>query len=447
MSPKSKDKSRHYPTQTRFGPEFDELFEKIAKDAAGKPLSESLKPDSGSMVAEAIGRIVEIAMQQEMTAHLGYEPHERLDPGQQGNDEPTRRLNTRNGTSKKTLKTSHGQTEINVPRDRDASFDPVILPKRSSVTQELEDRVIALYTSGLSTRDIQEHLVELYGVEASSDFISNLTRKLDEELTAWRNRPLNAVYPILYVDCIHIKVRHSHGVRSTAVYQLCGYNESGQLEVLGLYMAPEGETAESARFWHKCMIDLENRGVRDVLILCADGLEGLEKAAKAVWEEVQFSPCVVHLIRNSTKFVHHSDRKPLCKDLKTIYGATSYEVAELKLMEFKEQWNDKYPRIVEKWEGYLPRLKHLWEYGAAIRKLVYTTNPIENVRNQQRKVLKTKRSLPNIESCLRLMTLLARKITTKNLKRGRRLDWRKIVAGLHIHFEGRIPARWGLDQL
>lgn len=299
--PKTPRKNRQ-----RFSPEIEQVLQMAAKEAAGKPLSETLNPDSGSLLTQFMGRIIELAMQEEMTEHLGYQPYERLPKDQSQAVEPTR-SNSRNGHYKKTVETTNGTTVIEVPRDRDGSFEPQILPKGQRVSHELEQRIISMLTCGMSTRDIGEHLTQLYGTKTDSQFVSRLTIKLDDELTAWRNRPLEAVLPIVFVDAIHLKVRHSHGVHSTAVYQVCAYNEDGKLEIVGLYMAPEGQTGEGASFWHQVFVELHSRGVKDILFMSADGLEGLEKAARALWPEVSFQPCVVHLVRASMRYVVRKD--------------------------------------------------------------------------------------------------------------------------------------------
>ncbi len=426
-----------------FSPEVELLLKRAAKEAAGKPLGDSLKPQSGSLMSQMIARMVELAMDEEMTDHLGYEPNERITFDQAHSKGLPRRPNTRNGHTTKSVVTSYGPVDIEVPRDRLATFAPTTLPKRQSLSQELQERIVAMYTAGMSTRDIEEHIEEFYGADLNSDFISRLTVRMDQELIQWRNRPLEALYPVVLVDAIHLKVRHTQGVESTAVYQVCAYTDFGVLEILGLYMAPDGQTGESATFWHKVFAELHSRGMRDVLILCADGLEGLQKAARAIWPQLYFSPCVVHLVRSSTKYVASKDREKVCSSLKQIYQAPSFEAAMEGLDELERQWKEKYPKVVELWQGHTLALEGLWSMGPMLRKLIYTTNAIENVHNQQRKVLKTKRSFPNRDSSLRLMTLLARKINDKAFNRRTRPDWKQIVAALQIQFEGRIPENWG----
>lgn len=437
----TKRKSKPYPKTANSFPEpIEEYLSQIAKQAAGKPLSESLTQDSP--LSQLIGRVVEMAYAEELNQHLGYERHERAVEPTGG---PKRRKNTRNGSYAKTLKTSHGATTVEVPRDRDGSFEPQIIEKHRGMTAEMEARIVSMYACGMTTRDIQGHVEQMYGLETSPMFVSRVVEKLEPELKAWRNRPLEPVYPIVFIDAMHLKVRHSHGVRPTATYQICGYNESGHLDILGLYIAPEENgTSESASFWHQVLLELEGRGVVDLMIVSADGLSGLEQAVEAVYPSARFQPCVVHLTRNSFKLVSYKDRKKLATQLRAIYQAPTYEAAELALDELEAQWGRQYPGVVEQWKRHLPRLANLWTYGKALRKLVYTTNPIENVHRQLRKVTKNRGVMPNIDSATRLLTLVCMRLNDKEQnKQRRRNDWRQILRELHIHFGDRLPTDWG----
>ncbi len=422
-----------------FDPAFEERFlAPIAKRMAGKSLDES----PGSELNNLIGRIVEMALKEEMNEHLGYLPNERQSSQDNPRDDS---VNARNGYSAKTLKTSQGDVDIKIPRDRHADFEPHIVPKHQSMSKEVEARIISMYTLGLTTRDIVRHVEEIYGISGSSMLVSRLSKKLDDELTLWRDRPLEALYPILFVDAMYMPIRHDNGVSSTAVYNVSVYNENGRLEVIGLYISKaEMGRKESSTFWHQIFIKLQKRGLKDVLILCADGLAGLEDAARTVFPEMRFQPCVVHLIRASTRLISHKDRSGVCKSLKEIYAAPSYEVAEIKLEQLKQQWNDKYPGIIKQWQSNLPRLADLWTYGEFLRKAVYTTNAIENVHRQVRKVTKNRGSLPSVDSALRLFSLVLRDINKKEANKARpRNDWRAIINELHIHFEERLPKEWG----
>ena len=442
MTKEKKKRKRRGKSRNAFDPAIEELLlAPIAKEMAGKPLEEALTPDSP--LKQLIGRVVEMALKEEMQEHLGYSPNER-----QQTDEPEgngTRSNFRNGYSSKTLKTSHGKVDIDIPRDRSATFEPRVVPKHQTISEEIEKRIISMYTAGMTTRDIERHVEEMYGLDSSAMLVSRLSRKLDDELTQWRNRPLEPLYPIVFVDAMHIPVRHERGVVSTAVYQVCAYNEYGKLEVIGLYMSDkEAGRKESSRYWHQVFIELEKRGLKDILILCADGLNGLEDAAKTVFPDVHFQPCVVHLVRTSSRLITWQDRPGVCNALKKIYTAPSYEAAELALEKLIEEWGDRYPGVIDQWQKNLPRLANLWIYSEPLRCMVYTTNAIENVHRQARKVTKNRASLPNVNSTLRLMSLVLRDINRKaSGKTKGRNDWRRIVSELPLHFGDRVPENWG----
>lgn len=395
-----------------------------------------------SPLKDLIGRFVEIALEEEMRESLGHERYERHRAEPEADLEEGAH-NSRNGHSRKRLKTSHGTSEIRIPRDRQGEFEPKIVPKYKTISADVEARVIAMYTSGMTTRDIQRHVEELYQIEASEMFVSRLVEKLDPELSAWRNRPLESHYGIVFIDAIHMKVRHAQGVRATAAYQVSGYGESGVLEVLGLYMAPEGESpAESASFWYRTLLEVQQRGVKDILILCADGLTGLREMVAEVYPRTHFSPCVVHLMRRALKPVHDKDRKKVAPKLRAIYQALNYEEAEKALAEVEAAYGKQYPHLVKQWHASLPTLSELFGYSPALRKLVYTTNPIENINRQVRKVTKNRGALPNLDSAIRLLTLVLRDIDARNAARTRP-DWTPIARQLHIHFPGRLPEDWG----
>lgn len=411
----------------------------IAKQGAGKPLSESLA--EGSPLKDLIGRFVEIALEEEMREHLGYGPHDRLE----GKAEPDeRRENTRNGRTKKRLRTTHGATSIQVPRDRQGAFEPQIVPKYGTITAEVEQRVVSMYAAGMTTREIQAHVVELYGLEASEMFVSRIVERLDPMLAEWRSRPLETLYPVVYVDAIHQKVRHQTGITSTALYVVSGYGESGSMDILGVYIAPEGfSPAESASFWHQVLVTLEKRGLLDILVVCADELAGLEQAIASVYPRASFQPCVVHVMRSSMRHVPWSARREVARELKKIYQAPTYEKAELALETVRALYEKSYPGMVLKWTKTLPRLGELFRYSKVLRQLVYTINPIENVNRQIRKVTKNRGVMPNPESALRLVTLVLTRIDGRNKER-MRPDWTRIVQELAIHFPDRIPENWGL---
>lgn len=406
----------------------------IARQLAGKPLADALAPGSHSPLAALIGLVVEESLKQEMTDHLGYEPYQRT-------GEP--KDNARNGFSTKTLKTSHGPVDIKVPRDRNASFEPHVVPVGQTVSQELEQRVFALLHEGMSTHQIEEHLRGIYHARISASSISALAQKLDAELKQWRNRPLERVYPVLIVDAIYLKIRHARGVESTAVYQVCAWDDHGRLEILGVWIAEDGSSGESSTFWHKIFLDLKRRGLEDVVYLCMDGLSGLPQAARATWPRVNVQPCVVHLVRNSLRHVSSKKRHVLTNGLRAIYQAPTYEAAELALARLAEQWGEEHV-VVRQWEENLPALSELWNVGEALRKKISTTNAIENLHSQQRRYLKAVRSFPSRESALRRVTGISRKLSDKYTSVTQiRAQWKSVVNELHMLFPERMPPNWG----
>lgn len=433
------------PTPPALPSDIAALFERAVCESVGNPTPMS----AGSALARLIGRVFEVALEEELNEHLGYQPHERLvaEPTDTA-EEPaaTRRANTRNGYTGKRLKTAVGSTSIQVPRDRDASFEPRLLPKHRSAAQHVEERVVAMYASGMSTSDISEHLSALYGFEASEMFVSRLIERLDPELNAWRNRPLEELYAIVYVDALHLKVRHPSGVASTAAYIASGYGEAGHLEVLGVWIAPsefsEGH-GESARFWQTVFAELQKRGLKQLLIVSSDALSGMVEALAAVYPEAGHIPCVVHLMRASLSYVGSNDQKIVAADLKTIYQAPSYEAAEAALEACRQKYRTRYPAMLALWQRRLPELAALWNYTPVLRRLVYTSNPQENINRQVRKVTKNRGVMPNPDSAKRLLTLVLRQVDERSRRRPTRPDWVRIVEELHVLFAASLPPEWG----
>ena len=441
-TPQSKTKTRNRKGNSLEGlsvpPGFEDQLKAAAKEAAGKPLS--MEPDSP--LGRMIGLFVEHALKEELNEHLGYPANERSD----AEDQPRRR-NTRNGYSPKTLKTSMGSTGINVPRDRAGEFEPKLLPKHRTMSAEIEQRVLAMYAQGMTTRDIARHVRELYHFEASENFVSSFVERIEPELVAWRNRPLEALWAIIYVDAMHVKVRHSNGVASTAVYIVSGYAESGLHEVLGLWIAPSSHSeghGESASYWHVVLEELRKRGVRDLLFAASDALTGLAEALGLAFPTAQHIPCIVHQMRQSLAAVAAKDRKRIASELKQIYQAPSFEAAEQVLAEFAERHGDRQRRVILQWQQLLPRLSVLWTLSSGLRTMVYTTNPLENIHRQARKVTKNRAVLPSIDSALRLLTLVLMQIDRRASERNPRPDWTPIVNELHLKFADRLPPNWGL---
>jgi transposase-like protein len=327
---------------------------------------------------------------------------------------------------------------IQVPRDRTSEFQPVLLEKYQSSTNELEEKIIALYAKGVSTRDIQENLEELYGVEVSAQTISTITDKVWSLVEAWQTRPLAAVYPIVYLDAIHLKLRRDGRVLNTAVYIVLGVDVDGQRDVLGHWVGDGGcPLGEGATFWLSVVTDLQSRGVEDIFIACIDGLTGFKEAIVAVFPKTQIQRCIIHQVRHSLNYVSWKDRKAFVADLKTIYQAPTREAAEEKLLELDERWGDRYAVAVRSWERHWDDLATMFDYPAEIRRLIYTTNTVEGYNRQLRKVVKTKGALPSADAARKLLYLVTQGITKKWTASV--FNWAKMRNQLAIRFEGRFP--------
>lgn len=414
----------------------------LLSGAVGRPLSGG----ADSPMAAAMGAIVEHMLAAEFDEHVGHRRHERIEPTEE--QPATRRDNPRNGYARKTLKSSVGSASINVPRDRNGSFTPKVLPKNQSFTDELAARIVAMYAAGMTTRDLARQVSELYGVSVSDDFISDVVARIEPELKAWRSRPLEPVYAIVYIDALHLKIRHSNGVRATACYIASGYSESGVHQVLGVWIAPSEHSSghgESASYWYGVLNDLRNRGIEDVLFLASDDLTGIDEAIATSFVDAVHIPCVVHQIRNSLKQVGARARREVAAALKPIYGASTLEAAQLALADLEATYGTRYPALVQQWQRLLPRLEVLWQYSKELRRMLYTTNPQENINRQVRKVTKNRGVMPTIDSALRLLTLALRAIDERAAARARP-DWPAILRELHANFAARLPKYWG-DRL
>ena len=368
---------------------------------------------------------LEQMLEAELTAHLGYPRHA---------PEGRNSGNSRNGKRPRTLRTSTGDTTIQMPRDRNSTFQSPLLESYQTSTNELEDKIIGLYAKGMSARDIQATLHEAYGVEVSPATISTVTDKVWSLVEAWQNRALAAVYPIVYLDAIHLKLRRDGKVLNTAVYIVLGVDLDGQRDVLGHWV---GDGAEGANFWLSVVTDLQGRGVQDIFIACIDGLTGFKDAIQAVFPHTQIQRCLVHQVRQSLTYVAWKDRKAFTADLKTIYQAPNREAAEEKLLELAEKWSGTYPMAVRSWENNWEDLATMFEYTGEIRRLIYTTNAIEGYRGQLRKVTKTKGAFPTDEAARKLLFLVNRDITRKWTAPVP--NWARIRNQLAIRFAGRFP--------
>lgn len=374
----------------------NELIDELIKDCKTQ---EDLFGEKG-IVKEFVKRISERALKGELTHHLGYEQN-----AVEGNNSG----NSRNGFSTKTIKGEFGEAEIQVPRDRNGNFEPKFIGKNQTRFTGFDDKIIAMYARGLSTRDIQAQLHEIYGVEVSPTLISNATAEVVEDVKAWQSRSLDATYPIVYLDCIVVKIKEDARIINKAVYLALGVNLDGRKELLGMWISNN----EGAKFWLSVLTELKNRGLQNICIACVDGLTGFPEAIEAVYPNARVQLCILHMLRNSFKYVGWKDRKVLAKDLKPVYAAATAEEAELHLEEFAEKWDAKYPTISKSWRAHWANLITFFDYPADIRKAIYTTNAIESLNMTLRKVIKNKRVFPDNESAFKLLYLAINNISKK----------------------------------
>ena len=342
--------------------------------------------------------ILERALEAEMQAHLGYERYER-----------NASENARNGSFKKNLTTENGQLELEVPRDRKGSFEPVVVKKKQTRIEGLDDKIISLYAKGMSVSDIKIQMQELYGAEISESLISRITDDVIDEVKLWQSRALESVYPIVFFDCLVVKVRQDKRIINKSVYVALGIDLSGRKDVLGLWISDN----EGAKFWLNNLTELKNRGLSDILIACTDNLTGMSDAIAAVYPKCEHQLCIVHQIRNSLKFVSYKDRKELSADLKPIYQAVTEDEAQSALEYFEEKWGKQYPQIAKSWYNNWDNLMIFLQYPEAISRIIYTTNSIESLNNQLRKVTKNKRVFPSDESVFKTLYLTIEYITRK----------------------------------
>ncbi len=381
--------------------------------------------DFNTLFKDMIGVFYEKGLEAELDDELGYSKYDYR------NKECS---NSRNGYSKKTLKTSYGDAQISIPRDRNGEFEPQILKKnQTSVTKEIEDKILSMYAKGMTTSDIESHIHEIYGLECSDTTISRITDKILPAVREWQSRPLEEIYAVVFMDAIHFHVRCDGRVIKKAVYIAIGIRMDGLKEVLGMWV---GEN-ESAKFWLTVMNGLKNRGVEDILIACVDGLTGFPAAIEAVFPKTEIQQCIIHQIRNSTKFVSYKDIKALMADLKKVYAAVDEATALSELDNFDEKWSDKYPKIAISWRNNWANLSTYFKYPQAVRTLIYTTNTIEGFNRQLRKVTKNKGVFPTDDSLLKMLYLAMIDITQKWT--GKRREWGQIHSQLEIFFADRLP--------
>jgi len=414
MSEKKTKQSRHKISNDL----LDELLKhyKTPEDFSG--------PDG--ILQQLTGALINRVMEAELTQTLGYEKH---------GDRPSSSDNYRNGSTKKVLKTTHGEIEINVPRDRNGDHEPVMIEKHQTRFTGFDKQILSMYARGMTDQDIADHIEELYSTKVSKDFVSNVTHEVLEEVDSWRHRPLSSIYPIIYMDGLHIKVRDNGRIINKAVHIVLGITLEGKKEVLGMWIAEN----EGAKFWLHVLTELKNRGVQDIFIACIDGLTGFPEAIESAFPKTEIQLCIVHLIRNAVRYVSHKDMKEVCADMKPIYNAVSEEEALCKLSDFSNKWGTKYASVVALWQRHWDRLTPFLKYPQAIRRIVYTTNAIEGYNRQLRKVTKNRGVMPNDKAVYKLLYLVTRTISKKWTMPVH--EWKEALNQFAIHFADRMPER------
>lgn len=397
-------------------------FSELSPEEQGLVKMVSKRANSGADVMDILKELfaptLQEMMEQELESHLGYAKHSSDGIGTENN---------RNGYSKKTLKGSLGETEIQIPRDRLGEYESPLLPKYSGNINDLDERVISMYAKGMSTRDINEHIEEIYGVQISSTMVSSITEKIRPMIEEWQKRPLSELYTVLYMDGIHFKVREQGKIVTKCSYILLGINGDGIKEILGIWI---GE-AESSKFWMGVLNDIRSRGVKTILISCIDGLKGFPDAIHNIFPETKIQKCIIHQIRNTTKFIPHKEKKSFCKDLRNIYTALNEEDALTALEDVKTKWKD-YAIYLKSWENNWTELSTFFEYPEEIRKIIYTTNTIESLNRQLRKVTKTTSVFPSDESLKKRLFLAQRDVSKK--WQGTVRNWGKIFGQFLAYF-------------
>ena len=395
-----------------------EALEAFAREAAKGIKTEKDLNDFRQMLTKVT---VERALNAELDNHLGYDKHEVSSTS-----------NSRNGTTSKTLRTEDGQFELDTPRDREGSFEPKLVKKNQTRFTSMDDKILFLYAQGMTTREIVKTFKELYGADASPSLISKVTDSVIEEVVEWQSRELDPIYPIVYLDCIVLKIRQDKQVINKAIYLALGVNMEGHKELLGMWLSEN----EGAKFWLNVLTELQNRGVKDILIACVDGLKGFPDAINTVFPEAQIQLCIVHMVRNSVRYVPWKDYKAVTADLKTIYQASTEESALQALEDFSDKWDDKYPQISRSWKSHWENLNTLFQYPEDIRKAIYTTNAIESLNSVIRKATKKRKVFPTDDSAKKVVYLAIRQASEKWTMPIR--NWKTALNRFMIMFEDRL---------
>jgi len=401
-------------------PISDKLIDQLLEGCSSR---EDVLGESG-LLKKLTKKVAERALEAEMESHLGYSKHDSTGKNTG---------NSRNGKGRKSVRSVHGEIDLEVPRDRNSTFEPKLIKKGEKQLHGFDDRIISLYARGMTTRDIQAHFEDAYGVEVSATFISQVTNAVMEEVTAWQNRPLDSLYPVVYLDALVVRSRASGAVQNKSVYLALGINMNGEKELLGLWMAQ----TEGSKFWLSVMTELKNRGLQDMFIACVDGLKGFPEAIEAVYPQTQVQLCIVHQVRHSLRFVSWKQRKEVAADLRKIYAAVTLAEAEQALNDFAGKWDEQHPTISRSWRNNWERLSVFFDYPPQIRKVIYTTNAIESLNASLRKVTKTRRSFPTDESVMKILYLALHQISRKWTMPIR--DWKQAMSQFMILFGDRVP--------
>lgn len=378
--------------------------------------------DIQEALKDLLGGTIKTMLESEIDNHLGYDRYERSENG-----------NYRNGIKKKTVRSNYGEFSIDVPQDRDGTFEPQIVKKRQKDISEIDQKIISMYARGMTTRQISEQIEEIYGFECSESFISDVTDKILQEIDDWQKRPLEAVYPVIFIDAVHFSVRQDNIIRKLAAYVILGIDTNGMKEVISLQI---GEN-ESSKYWLGVLNELKNRGVNDIMVICADGLTGIKEAIGTAFPKAEYQRCIVHQVRNTLKHVYYKDMKPFAADLKTIYLAPSEKVAYENLQEVTERWDNKYPGAMKRWADNWDVISPIFKFSIDVRKVIYTTNAIESLNSTYKKLNSQRSVFPNdtaLMKALYLSTLQATKKWTQGLR-----GWGKVYGEFSIMYPGRMP--------
>ena len=377
--------------------------------------------DIQEALKDLLGGTIKSMLESEMDEHLGYKNYERNDNN-----------NYRNGTKKKTLRSNYGEFEIDVPQDRQSSFEPEVVKKRQKDISNIDQKIISLYAKGMTTRQIAEQMEEIYGFECSESFISNVTDKIIGEIEDWQKRPLDEVYPIVFIDAVHFSVREDNRIKKLAAYVILGYSKDGMKEILSLEI---GEN-ESSRYWLGVLNNLKNRGIKDIMVLCADGLSGIKEAINAAFPETEYQRCIVHQVRNTLKYVAYKDMKPFANDLKGIYLAPDEKTGYEELEKVKSKWEQIYPNVMKSWEVNWDVLSPIFKFSREVRKVIYTTNAIESLNSTYKKLNSQRSVFPSDKALLKSLYLASSEATKKWTQPLR--NWGKVYGEFSIMYEGRF---------